>query len=213
MGHSIDNILNVDFAIDLTDLVPEPVPPKGSMSAALTGVILRFLACICFILGGLIRTFLKMENMETIPENHRRNQVANSNSQEKNAVQPNTKELLHPCYQKLQHLENSVTELLKKPAKIPPEKEEIIFESLNRIKSIEYDLQKTKKALLATTSKQEELSESLEILKEINIKARTTVVNYLRGEPIVLKFLFFSLISLFYLLLPMTGDQELLAPK
>ncbi|XP_020552515.1 phosphatidylinositol/phosphatidylcholine transfer protein SFH9-like isoform X2 [Sesamum indicum] len=164
-------IYEKECSSNLTDLVPEPVPPKGSMSAALTGVILRFLACICFILGGLIRTFLKMENMETIPENHRRNQVANSNSQEKNAVQPNTKELLHPCYQKLQHLENSVTELLKKPAKIPPEKEEIIFESLNRIKSIEYDLQKTKKALLATTSKQEELSESLEILKEINIKA------------------------------------------
>ncbi|KAL0390360.1 UNVERIFIED_CONTAM: Phosphatidylinositol/phosphatidylcholine transfer protein SFH9, partial [Sesamum calycinum] len=108
-----------------------------------------------FILGGLIRKFLKMENMETVPENHRRTQVATSDSQEKNAARPNTKDLLHPCYQKLQHLENSVTELLKKPAKIPPEKEEIIFESLNRIKSIEYDLQKTKKALLATTSKQE----------------------------------------------------------
>ncbi|KAL0436723.1 UNVERIFIED_CONTAM: Phosphatidylinositol/phosphatidylcholine transfer protein SFH9 [Sesamum radiatum] len=197
----------------LTDLVPEPVPPKGSMSAAATDVILRLLAYICFILGGLIRKFLKMENMETVSENHRRTQVATSNSQEKNAARPNTKELLDPCYQKLQRLENSVTELLKKPAKIPPEKEEIIFESLNRIKSIEYDLQKTKKALLATTSKQEELSESLEILKEINVKVRTTVVNYLRGEPIVLKFLFFSSISLFYLLLPMTGDQELLAPK
>ncbi|KAK4408669.1 Phosphatidylinositol/phosphatidylcholine transfer protein SFH9 [Sesamum angolense] len=68
-------------------------------------------------------------------------------------------------------------------------------------------------ALLATTSKQEELSESLEILKEINVKVRTIVVNYLRGEPIVFKFVFFSSISLFYLLLPMTGDQELLAPK
>ncbi|KAL0369911.1 UNVERIFIED_CONTAM: Phosphatidylinositol/phosphatidylcholine transfer protein SFH9 [Sesamum angustifolium] len=69
------------------------------------------------------------------------------------------------------------------------------------------------KALLATTSKQEELSVSLEILKEINVKVRTIVVNYLRGEPIVFKFVFFSSISLFYLLLPMTGDQELLAPK
>ncbi|KAL0460478.1 UNVERIFIED_CONTAM: Phosphatidylinositol/phosphatidylcholine transfer protein SFH9 [Sesamum latifolium] len=183
------------------------------MSAAVTDVILRLLTYICFILGGLIRKFLKMENMETVPENHGRTQVATSNSQEKTPARPNTKELLDPCYQKLQHLENSVTELLKKPAKIPPEKEEIIFESLNRIKSIEYDLQKTKKALLATTSRQEELSESLEILKEINVKVRATVVNYLRGEPIVLKFLFFSSISLLYLLLPMTGDQELLAPK
>ncbi|KAK6141833.1 hypothetical protein DH2020_024424 [Rehmannia glutinosa] len=84
---------------------------------------------------------------------------------------PSTAELLHPCSQKLQHLENVVTELLKKPAKIPPEKDGILLESMSRIRSIEHDLQKTKKALVATASKQVELSESLENLKEINLKA------------------------------------------
>ncbi|XP_042043674.1 phosphatidylinositol/phosphatidylcholine transfer protein SFH9-like isoform X7 [Salvia splendens] len=78
--------------------------------------------------------------------------------------------LIHPCWQKLQHLENLVNELTKRPAKIPPEKDEILLESINRIKSIEHDLLKTRKALLATTSKQVELSESLQTLKEINLK-------------------------------------------
>lgn len=54
-------------------------------------------------------------------------------------------EALQPCWQRLQHLETLVTELVNKPKKIPPEKEDILIESLSRIKSIEYDLQKTKK--------------------------------------------------------------------
>ncbi|KAG5094918.1 hypothetical protein JHK84_050506 [Glycine max] len=56
--------------------------------------------------------------------------------------------------------------MANKPNTIPPEKEDILQESLSRIKCIEYDLQKTKKALLATASKQVELAESLESLKE-----------------------------------------------
>ncbi|KAI3461863.1 hypothetical protein Pfo_018526 [Paulownia fortunei] len=158
-----------DCPSNLTGLAPEPRVLKVSISAAVTDVILRLLACICFIISGLFRRFFKMENMEMVPENHRRIQVAKSNSQD-HIARPKTEELLHPCCEKLQHLENMVNELLKKPAKIPPEKEGIILESLNRIKSIEYDLQKTKKALLATASKQVELSESLETLKEINLK-------------------------------------------
>lgn len=53
--------------------------------------------------------------------------------------------LIHPCCEKLQHLEDLVSELTKRPARIPPEKDEILLESMNRIKSIEHDLQKTKK--------------------------------------------------------------------
>jgi len=49
-----------------------------------------------------------------------------------------------PCLERLQSLEDRVYELNKKPTSIPPEKDNMITESLNRIKSIEYDLQKTK---------------------------------------------------------------------
>ena len=52
---------------------------------------------------------------------------------------------LNPYWQRLQHLEQLVTDLVNKPTRIPPDKEDTIVESLNRIKAIEHDLQKTKK--------------------------------------------------------------------
>ncbi|XP_057781049.1 phosphatidylinositol/phosphatidylcholine transfer protein SFH9-like isoform X2 [Salvia miltiorrhiza] len=151
---------------NLAGVIAEQRLLKGSLSAIVTGVMLRLLTCLC-ILGGLFRRFFKMENMETVLENQR-TEVRNSNSQEQDGHRKN-EELLHPCYQKLQHLENMVNELSKKPAKIPSEKEDMIHESLSRIKSIEVDLQKTKKALLATASKQMELSESIATIKENNL--------------------------------------------
>uniref|UniRef100_M4DF17 CRAL-TRIO domain-containing protein n=1 Tax=Brassica campestris TaxID=3711 RepID=M4DF17_BRACM len=75
-------------------------------------------------------------------------------------------ESLHPCWQRLQNLESMVTVLFDKPTNIPQEKEDILRDSLDRIKGIEQDLQKTKKALLLTASKQLELAESFESLKE-----------------------------------------------
>ncbi|KAF3595874.1 hypothetical protein DY000_02022528 [Brassica cretica] len=76
------------------------------------------------------------------------------------------RESLHPCWQRLQNLESMVTVLFDKPTNIPQEKEDILRDSLDRIKGIEQDLQKTKKALLLTASKQLELAESFESLKE-----------------------------------------------
>ncbi|KAL3828903.1 hypothetical protein ACJIZ3_017705 [Penstemon smallii] len=154
----------------LNTLIPETSLSKESVSTKVTGVIFRLLACIFFMFGWLVSRLFKTENTEMIAENHGSTYFSNSNSQQENMAEPNTGELLHPCCQKLQHLENAVTELLKKPAKIPQEKEDILHESLKRIKSIEYDLQKTRKALFATASKQMELSDSLDTIKEINLK-------------------------------------------
>ena len=75
-------------------------------------------------------------------------------------------ESLHPCWLRLQNLESMVTVLFDKPTNIPQEKDDILRDSLDRIKCIEQDLQKTKKALLLTASKQIELAESFESLKE-----------------------------------------------
>lgn len=112
---------------------------KGSITTTLTDVIFRLLAYMYLLFGALVFRLSKVQNNEIATENHQ------GNSRDKQLVQPNTVELLHPCCQKLQHLENAVTELLKKPAGIPPEKDDILLESLDRIKSIEHDLQKTKK--------------------------------------------------------------------
>ena len=74
------------------------------------------------------------------PEDTSNDQLEDSGPQE----QSNTLEV-DPIWQRLQNLEVMVTELTNKPSKIPLEKEDMINESLNRIKSIEYDLQKTKR--------------------------------------------------------------------
>ncbi|KAL3633327.1 hypothetical protein CASFOL_022854 [Castilleja foliolosa] len=162
---------NLETKADLTRLVPEPKLPKGSILTIVSGLLFRLVVCICFLLGGLFRKLFKMGTAEMIEENHQSaSQLSTYDSQGKHMTGPDTGELLNPCCQKLQHLEDLVTEILKKPAKIPPEKDGILLESMNRIKSIEHDLQKTRKALLATASKQVELSESLENLKEINLK-------------------------------------------
>ncbi|XP_078158677.1 phosphatidylinositol/phosphatidylcholine transfer protein SFH9-like isoform X2 [Carex rostrata] len=72
----------------------------------------------------------------------------------------------HPCLERLQRLEELIAELDKKPKKIPPEKDIMLSESLNRIKTLEHDLQKTRYTLNATSMKQEELSETFQNLRE-----------------------------------------------
>ncbi|KAB2003725.1 hypothetical protein ES319_D11G150800v1 [Gossypium barbadense] len=95
--------------------------------------------------------------------------MAGSGSTENGILTEAEEDLLRPCWQRLQNLETMVTKQYNKPANIPPEKEDMLLESLNRIKSMEQDLQRTKKALFTTASKQVELAELLEHLKESNL--------------------------------------------
>ncbi|KAI3832348.1 hypothetical protein MKW92_000793 [Papaver armeniacum] len=79
---------------------------------------------------------------------------------------------LLPCLQRLKRLETIYEELNTKPAKIPPEKDQILMDSLDRIKSVEFDLEKTKRELHATVVKQLEITEFLENLRESNFRQR-----------------------------------------
>ncbi|XP_023548417.1 phosphatidylinositol/phosphatidylcholine transfer protein SFH9 isoform X3 [Cucurbita pepo subsp. pepo] len=126
--------------------------------------VFRIFACIYLLVPGFRRIFMIRHAENQQPEDTSNDQLEDSGPQE----QSNTLEV-DPIWQRLQNLEVMVTELTNKPSKIPLEKEDMINESLNRIKSIEYDLQKTKRALLATASKQVELAESMESIKENNL--------------------------------------------
>ncbi|CAM8976649.1 unnamed protein product [Rhodiola kirilowii] len=88
-------------------------------------------------------------------------QVADVTSQDQSSSQSSQE-----CWHRLQQLEEMVTELVKKPTQIPQEKDDMLVDSMNRIKCMEYDLQKTKRALVATATKQVELAETFENLKE-----------------------------------------------
>ncbi|TYJ09588.1 hypothetical protein E1A91_A11G151200v1 [Gossypium mustelinum] len=136
-----------------------------------THFVLKLLAFIYFLVPGLGR-FLKAQDSKQQTENQSNDQMAGSGSTENGILTEAEEDLLRPCWQRLQNLETMVTKLYNKPANIPPEKEDILLESLNRIKSMEQDLQRTKKALFTTASKQVKLAELLEDLKESNLAGK-----------------------------------------
>ncbi|RWR84803.1 phosphatidylinositol/phosphatidylcholine transfer protein SFH13 [Cinnamomum micranthum f. kanehirae] len=102
-----------------------------------------------------------------------------TNSLEPNSVNHQTAEIVKEddripqCLERLQRLEMIVSEISNKPAEIPMEKEQMILESLERIKSVELDLERTKKALQAAVIKQVEIAESMEKLQETRTRRRT----------------------------------------
>ncbi|XP_027349252.1 phosphatidylinositol/phosphatidylcholine transfer protein SFH9 [Abrus precatorius] len=135
-----------------------PEKPISYITSILVQITVKFLTCIYLVFVALGKCFV----VRSVDNQSGSSQSAQSISREQ-LITPAIKE---PLWQRLQNLEAVVTEMANKPRTIPPEKEDILQESLSRIKSIEYDLQKTKKALLATASKQVELAESLESLKD-----------------------------------------------
>ncbi|KAL5078433.1 hypothetical protein RYX36_017417 [Vicia faba] len=58
------------------------------------------------------------------------------------------RECILPCEQRLQRLERVFNELNNKPDGMPSEKEKILMDSLDRIKSVEFDLEKTKRVFI-----------------------------------------------------------------
>ncbi|PWA96457.1 CRAL-TRIO lipid binding domain-containing protein [Artemisia annua] len=91
-----------------------------------------------------------------------------------NAVTPisHTEQIL-PCLERIEKLEKMVEELKTKPARIPEEKEQMLERSMERIKSVELDLDKTKKALHATMVRQLEISELMDKLQQVKFCRRT----------------------------------------
>ncbi|KAK1399159.1 Phosphatidylinositol/phosphatidylcholine transfer protein SFH13 [Heracleum sosnowskyi] len=79
---------------------------------------------------------------------------------------------IHPCVERLQKVEQILEELKNKPAQIPKEKDQMLLHSLERIKSVEFDLDKTKKVLHATVMKQLEISKLMDNLQESKFRNR-----------------------------------------
>ncbi|XP_066351056.1 phosphatidylinositol/phosphatidylcholine transfer protein SFH6-like isoform X2 [Miscanthus floridulus] len=70
------------------------------------------------------------------------------------------------CLQRLDNLESLYNHLATKPPQIPEDKELILLRSFERIRSVEADLEKTKRTLNATVAKQKALVETLESVQE-----------------------------------------------
>ncbi|KHF98890.1 Sec14 cytosolic factor [Gossypium arboreum] len=168
-----------------TDVSPRNAGKKlvHHVTSFFTHFVLKLLAFIYFLVPGLGR-FLKAQDSKQQTENQSNDQMAGSGSTENGILTEAEEDLLRPCWQRLQNLETMVTKLYNKPANIPPEKEDILLESLNRIKSMEQDLQRTKKALFTTASKQVKLAELLEDLKESNLAESNLVTVIVQPQHI-----------------------------
>ncbi|KAH9605101.1 hypothetical protein KSS87_000267 [Heliosperma pusillum] len=138
----------------------------------LSAFIFKLFACLHVVFGKFwgLRLEEKELKQQSKPVSNLKTKKLDPVSEARTVPREVDNSLLNPCWERLQHLEQLVTDLINKPTSIPSDKEDTILESLNRIKAIEYDLQKTKKTLFATTSKQVELAESLESLKESSIQ-------------------------------------------
>ncbi|URD91617.1 CRAL/TRIO domain [Musa troglodytarum] len=84
----------------------------------------------------------------------------------------NIEDHLGPCLERIKRLEMKFDELTKKPAEIPSEKEHMLLESWNRIKHVEFDLEKTKRVLHATVMKQLEFAKSLDAMQDSKLQKR-----------------------------------------
>ncbi|XP_010534825.1 PREDICTED: phosphatidylinositol/phosphatidylcholine transfer protein SFH13-like isoform X2 [Tarenaya hassleriana] len=82
------------------------------------------------------------------------------------------KDMILPCLERLQKLEKEYEDLRKKPTTIPVDKDRMLMDSLDRIKSVEFDLEKTKRVLQETVMKQIEITEMLEKLRECQLHRR-----------------------------------------
>lgn len=58
------------------------------------------------------------------------------------------KDKIRPCLERIQELEKVYEEIRNKPVEIPVEKERMLMDSLDRIKSVEFDLVKTKGVII-----------------------------------------------------------------
>ncbi|PRQ34956.1 putative CRAL-TRIO lipid binding domain, CRAL/TRIO domain-containing protein [Rosa chinensis] len=106
--------------------------------------------------------FWKRQNNNVYPSNLEES-IPDTNSPAPEAVE---EDHVLPCLQRLQQLEKIYEELSNKPATIPLEKDRMLMESLDRIKSVEYDLEQTKRVLHSAVVKQVEIANLLENLDE-----------------------------------------------
>lgn len=86
--------------------------------------------------------------------------------------EPQEQQSVDPFVERLEKLEGILEELNRKPAQIPVEKENMLHDSLERIKLVEFDLNKTKSVLHATVVKQLEIAALMENIQESKFHRR-----------------------------------------
>lgn len=124
------------------DLRRSPKKLISYIPSLVVQIVLEVLACIYEVLSGLGK-FFPLQSARSPTGSSQKTQPSQSKYQEGFISQA----IRDPLWQRLQNLEAAVTDIVSKPTAIPPEKEVMLHESLSRIRSMEYDLQKTRKVV------------------------------------------------------------------
>ncbi|KAE8726860.1 Phosphatidylinositol/phosphatidylcholine transfer protein SFH13 [Hibiscus syriacus] len=166
----------------LFDTVKEKVGRRTihSMAKMLIALLVRLAAFVRTIRFGFWRMPNNIHSSSTMESNMK----SHSNSTAPQAVN----EEVHgfACIERLQKLEKAFEELSNQPAGIPLEKEKMLMESLDRIKSIELDLHKTKQVLHATTlMKQLEIAELIENIHKSKCRISSILCKSVAVENII----------------------------
>lgn len=136
-------------------------------TAVLMAFLLKLLAFFRISKIGLQREVRgHMSDREHISSLERNIGPANKKKSENTSGQENARiDVLPSLFMRLEKMEQEIEHLNTKSMQIPPEKEELLFDSLIRMKNLESELEVTKKVLQDTILKQVELSERLEHMK------------------------------------------------
>ncbi|XXG80213.1 hypothetical protein AAC387_Pa09g1137 [Persea americana] len=138
----------------------------------------RNFSCIVRAVLAFMLKLLVFFRIVSHRDGRRQENLQPTNSLDASSVSHPTAEIVKedhilPYLQRLERLEMIIGEISNKPAGIPQDKEHMILESLDRIKSVEFDLEKTKKALQATLISQLETAQSLDTIQESKSWRRT----------------------------------------
>lgn len=150
---------------------PEPghVPNDGEGNAdhgILKYISKKVLGVILEVLSFL-RIFIRhRQQLENVPQH---TTTVHSNQADLQIIK---EDRVNPCLERLERLETMFNQLSRKPPEIPQDKDRAIQDSFDRIKCIEFDLEKTKKVLHATVIRQMQMAETLEAVKESDLRRR-----------------------------------------
>ncbi|RYR55844.1 hypothetical protein Ahy_A05g021704 isoform H [Arachis hypogaea] len=146
-------------------IVKEKVERTNFMyvSTMLTSFFERLIAFFCSLRFEFWRPQNIVHPSITVEHNINNSAVVEASSEREHVL---------PCERRLQRLEKVFEELNKKPDSMPAEKEQMLMQSFDRIKCVEFDLEKTKRVLHAAVMKQLEISELLENMQKSRCRLR-----------------------------------------
>ncbi|XP_020597551.1 phosphatidylinositol/phosphatidylcholine transfer protein SFH13-like, partial [Phalaenopsis equestris] len=116
-------------------------PNEGSIEGVLRYFAMVLMALFFKLLSAFRILYKQSSSAEAIHPSY----TAVSHAEHNKVVEVVKEDRVNPCLERMERLEEMFSALKGKPAEIPVDKERVLMDSWDRIKSIEFDLDKTKR--------------------------------------------------------------------